>query len=133
MAKDLLLDIITYLTDQGKVSGAAVDAFYGTMPDDPDNLVVLLEYPGLASPVANFDSRSCQVNVRNKSAELARVKIWSIYNLFHPEDTEDRQIALTGTRWSIISCRQPPFILREDENKRTVYVFNMGVLTHYDE
>ena len=54
MDKDLLLDIITYLTNQGKVSGATIDAFYGTMPDDPDDLVTLLEYPGNSSPVVGL-------------------------------------------------------------------------------
>jgi len=127
VSTNLLLDIISYMTDQGVVTGAAQDIFYGKFPNKPDNIIVLMEYSGNAAFVADFGLRSIQVNVRYNDDDNARSKAWDIYNLFHSQDIEDRIINLTSSRWAIFSCRQSPFKLKEDENKRSIYVFNMGV------
>lgn len=133
VSTNLLADMITYMIAQSVVTAGGTDAFYGTLPNKPDNLVSLLEYPGNAAFTANFGNRSIQVNARNINDSNAMSKIWDIYNLFHSEDIEDRIIDLTASRWAIFSCRQSPFKLKEDENKRSIYLFNMGVLAHDEE
>lgn len=133
VSTNLLLDIITYMKAQGVVSNGGTDAFYGTFPNKPDNLVTLLEYSGDAAFTANFGNRSIQVNARNTDDSEALSKIWDIYNLFHAENMEDRIIDLTASRWAIFSCRQSPFKLKEDESKRSIYLFNMGVTAHDEE
>ena len=133
VSTNLLADIITYMIAQGVVSAGGTDAFYGTLPNKPDNLVALIEYSGNSAFSANFGNRSIQVNVRNISDSAASSKIWDVYNLFHSEDIEARIIDLTASRWAIFSCRQSPFKLKEDEKKRSIYLFNMGVLAHDEE
>ena len=127
VSTNLLVDIITYMTAQGVVTAGGTDAFYSALPNKPDNLVTLLEYLGNAAFLANFGLRSIQVNVRDNNGPNALSKAWDIYNLFHSEDIEDRIINLTAIRWAIFSCRQSPFKLKDDESKRAIYVFNMGV------
>ena len=128
----LLEDILDYLKTNSKITNPAVDGFENVMPESPDNLVSLIEYLGTSGFVDDTNNRSIQVNVRNKSYETARQKVWSIYNLFHTQDIEDRIVHLTSTRWAMFNCRSAPFKLREDEQKRTIFIFNMGVLTSND-
>ena len=128
---DLLLDLVNYTIAQG--IGTSGEVLYDDMPDSPNNLITFLEYAGKSSPISDFGLRSIQPNIRNESSEAARAKAWALYNLFHPNDIEDSIIFLTATRWTKFSCRNEPFKLKEDESHRTIYVFNMGVLTHKDE
>jgi len=129
---NLLLDLVNYIIAQGLATTGGQDILYNDMPDSPNNLISLLEYAGQSSPISDFGLRSIQPNIRNESDDEARVKAWALYNLFHPNDIEDSIIFLTATRWTKISCRNEPFKLKEDESHRTIYVFNMGVLTHKD-
>ena len=131
--ENLLLDVIEYMIAQGVVTGANIDTFTDYLPDTPHNAIGLYEYAGTPAFIGDFANRSISVQVRNKSHENGRVKIQSIYNLFHKEEMEDSIIMLTATRWSIIHCRSTPSKLRVDESKRTIFVFNMGVLTSKDE
>ena len=129
VSTNLLVDIITYMTNQSVIAGPLPDGdtVYGTMLDKPDHLISLIEYPGVSAFMAAFGLRSIQVNVRDNNNSIALSKAWDIYNLFHKENIEDRIIQLTFTRWAIFSCRQSPFKLKDDESKRAIYVFNMGV------
>jgi len=128
---DLLLDLVNYTIAQE--IGTSGMVFYNDVPDSPTNLITFLEYAGKSSPISDFGLRSIQPNIRNESSESARVTAWALYNLFHPNDIEDSIIFLTATRWAKFSYRNEPFKLKEDESHRTIYVFNMGVLTHKDE
>lgn len=130
---NLLLDIANYIVNQGLASVVGTDIDYNCMPTSPKNFIGLLEYSGQSSPISNFGLRSVQPNIRNESSEQARIKAWALYNLFHPNDIEDSIIFLTTTRWAKFSCRNEPFKLKEDEAHNTIYVFNMGILTHKDE
>jgi hypothetical protein len=128
---NFLEELLDYIIAQGVgVATKGTDGFYSTMPDDPDNLLAILEYQGTSAFLANFGQRSIQPNVRDANDHNARTKIWDIYNLFHKENMEERIIVLNGSRWAIFSCRQSPFKLKEDESKRSIYVFNMGVTVH---
>ena len=128
---NFLDDLLTYIVAQNVgVTAKSEDGFYNTLPNKPDNLLTLIEYPGTSAFLANFGQRSIQPNVRDANDHNARTKIWAVYNLFHSENMEDRIIVLNGSRWAIFSCRQSPFLLKEDESKRSIYVFNMGVTVH---
>lgn len=127
MANPLLLDIVTFLTDNGVVEGDGVDAFRDFTPEAPDSVVVLHEYKG--DPAVPFDPmvhRSVQIAVRDKNADMARQKALTIFKLL----TSDNLIVnFTPTRWGQVYLRQTPFKLGQDNNDRVTYAFNIGVTT----
>lgn len=133
MANPLLLDIALFLKSKSLVSGDGIDTFRDIFPEEPDNIVVLYEYAG--SPAFLQDSavhRSVQISARNSDADAARQKIVSIFTAFQTAQKTDGRVDLTSKRWAQVYLRQPPFLLRRDENNRTIYVFNIGVTTTID-
>lgn len=127
MANPLLLDIVTFLTVKGVVAGDGVDAFRDFTPEAPDSLVALHEYPGdPATPYDECVHRSVQVTVRNKDADIARQKALEIFKLLN---TDNRIVYFTPTRWGQVYLRQPPFKIKQDENDRVYYGFNVGITT----
>jgi len=127
MANPLLLDIVTFLADNGVVQGDGVDAFRDFMPEAPDSLVALHEYKG--DPAVAYDPnvhRSVQVTARDKDADVARQKALKIYKLL----TSDNLIVqFTPDRWGQVYLRQPPFKIGQDDNDRVTYGFNIGITT----
>lgn len=127
---NLLLDLVSHLITHEKVT--ASDSFRDGMPDKPDNLVSLYESSGVPARICDAENRSVQIQVRDNSYATCRTRIRDIYSLFHKDEMEDRLMMLTATRWSIVSCRGTPFKLRRDESKRTIFSFNMSIVTHKD-
>lgn len=127
MANPLLLDIVTFLADNGVVQGDGVDAFRDFTPEAPDSLVALHEYKG--DPAVAYDPnvhRSVQVTARDKDANVARQKALRIYKLL----TSDNLIVqFTPDRWGQVYLRQPPFKIGQDDNDRVTYGFNIGITT----
>lgn len=127
MTNPLLLDIITFLADNGVVQGDGVDAFRDFTPEAPDSLVALHEYKG--DPAVAYDPnvhRSVQVTARDKDADVARQKALKIYKLL----TSDNLIVqFTPDRWGQVYLRQPPFKIGQDDNDRVTYGFNIGITT----
>lgn len=127
MANPLLLDIVTFLADNGVVQGDGADAFRDFTPEAPDSLVALHEYKG--DPAVAYDPnvhRSVQVTARDKDADVARQKALRIYKLL----TSDNLIVqFTPDRWGQVYLRQPPFKIGQDDNDRVTYGFNIGITT----
>lgn len=127
MANPLLLDIVTFLADNGVVQGDGVDAFRDFTPEAPDSLVVLHEYKG--DPAVAYDPnvhRSVQITARDKDADVARQKALKIYKLL----TSDNLIVqFTPDRWGQVYLRQTPFKISQDDNDRVTYGFNIGITT----
>lgn len=127
MENPLLLDIVTFLADNGVVQGDGVDAFRDFTPEAPDSLVALHEYKG--DPAVAYDPnvhRSVQVTARDKDADVARQKALRIYKLL----TSDNLIVqFTPDRWGQVYLRQPPFKIGQDDNDRVTYGFNIGITT----
>lgn len=127
MANPLLLDIVTFLADNGIVQGDGVDAFRDFTPEAPDSLVALHEYKG--DPAVYYDpnvNRSVQVTVRDKDADIARHKALNIYKLL---TSYNLIVQFTPDRWGQVYLRQPPFKIGHDNNDRVTYGFNIGVTT----
>ena len=130
MANALLLDIVLFLKEKDLVTDDGVDAFRDFMPEAPDSVVVLQEYAG--DPASLYDPRvhrSVQVSARAKDADEARRKAQSIFRTFQESQMADGRVDLTPNRWGQIYLRQPPFLLKRDENNRTIYAFNIGITT----
>lgn len=127
MANPLLLDMVTFLTDNGIVQGDGVDAFRDFTPEAPDSIVALHEYKG--EPAVPYDPmvhRSVQISVRDKNANKARQKALDIFKLL---TSENLIVNFTPTRWGQVYLRQTPFKLDQDKNDRVTYAFNIGVTT----
>ncbi len=127
MANPLLLDIVTFLADNGVVQGDGVDAFRDFTPEAPDSLVALHEYKG--DPAVSYDpnvNRSVQVTVRDKDADVARQRALYIYKLFI---SDNLVVNFTPDRWGQVYLRQPPFKIGQDNNDRVTYGFNIGITT----
>lgn len=123
----LLSDIGTFLVTNDVVTEDGVDFFRDFMPNDPDEVVVLHEYPG--SPGTPYDPivhRSVQVSVRGVDADAVRARALTIYTLL---TAEDRIIHFTEARWGQVYLRQPPFKIDSDSKNRVTYAFNIGVTT----
>lgn len=127
MPNPLLLDIVTYLTNEGAIQGDGIDTFRDFIPESPDNIVALNEYAG--SPIVPYENsvhRSVQVSVRNKSADAARTKALEIFRLLR---SDNLIVDFTPERWGQVYLRQPPFRSKTDSSDRVTYSFNMGVTT----
>lgn len=130
MANPLLLDIVTFLTTKGVIEGDGIDTFRDFVPEQPDNLISLVEYKG--SPVEVFDPtvhRSVQVSVRDKSADKARSKALLIFKTFQESTGDSRRVDFTDSRWGQVYLRQTPFRLSTDSSDRVTYAFNIGITT----
>lgn len=128
----LLEDIVMYLAAEGLVRGDGVDAFRDFIPESPDNIVILYEYAG--DPVSQYTDvvhRSVQVVVRNKSASAAKALANKLLAAFRKSD-ETLRIDFTASRWGQTHIRQTPFKLKQDENGRIYYAFNLGITTNTD-
>ncbi|MMZ45706.1 hypothetical protein D3C75_232950 [compost metagenome] len=126
--QDLLEDIQEYFAVNLLFDKEAI--FRDVALDKPDEAVILYEYEGSQGPpqIAGA-TRSVQVVVRSKSATRAKNKARELHRSLM---TETGQVQLTAVRWSLIHLRQPPFKLKEDEEKRVYYCFNAGITTYID-
>lgn len=127
MANPLLLDIVTFLTDNDIVQGDGVDAFRDFTPESPDSTVIINEYKG--DEALNYEAcvnRSVQFIVRDKDADIARQKSLSIFKLLQ---TDNLIVHFTPDRWGQVHLRQPPFKFKQDNNERIYYAFNAGITT----
>ena len=125
----LLPDIVAFWIAEGLVTASGTDIFMDTLPDSPDNCVAVKEYLGEVSFINNTANRSIQVRVRNTSYTACRTKIIALYNSVYNPEAEKRIVNFTATRWGIVKPRQYPVSLDKDENKRFIFVFNMGIVT----
>ena len=123
----VLYDLQSYLKQKGIIQQDGVDCFIDNMPEKPDNVISLFEYEGTTDFVAN---RSVQIVVRDTSYETGRNRCIEAFNAV--ENPYNRITQLTEDRWAILKARQPVFKLKEDESSRTVWAFNLSVVTYND-
>jgi hypothetical protein len=131
MTKNLLLDLIDYLVEEEIVEGDGVDIFRDFIPETPDNVIALMEYPGRTlrsglDPV----SRVVRVMVRALNVDDARDKIIELYDFFTTPDDEIHHFA--ESRWAVIHAFDTPAKIGVDPSNRVFYGFVISVLTHKD-
>ena len=124
---ELISDIKKYLIANSiDVSG---NIFLDTLPDAPDNLIVVSEYGG--SGGFELEEARIQILVRNTSYSAGKIKINSIRSLLDTVDPE-QVVSLTTSRKAIIKALQKPVKLSEDDKKRTTFICNFRVITVRD-
>jgi len=131
---NLLIDLKDYLLVYASdaVTTYGVDIFIDNMPDEPDNLTALKEYPGEVDFISNAVNRSIQIKVRNIDYMTAQNKINSIYNSLYSPESDIRIIDFTTTRWGIVAARNYPYLVNRDDKNRCIFVFNLGIVTTGD-
>lgn len=127
----LLLDIVNYFASLGLVLGDGIDCFRDFRPETPDSVVALFEYPGEEVPYYEdaIAHRSVQVTVRDADAAAAKAKAQELFNALK---SDTKFIRFNDKRWGQVTLRQTPFKIKQDENNRTIYGFNVGITTNID-
>lgn len=126
----LLEALVAYGVAKGVLVGDGEDSFRDFMPEIPDNVVVFHEYAGSpVSPYTESVHRSVQVKVRNKSAEVARVKALQLFDIFK-STSESLRVDFTDAYWGQVYIRQTPYKLSQDTSDRVTYCFNLGITTN---
>ena len=116
-----------HLIDSGFGTTLGLDVFIDYQPTEPNSLIVINEFPGLATRVGiDAVERSIQLVVRDFDPTTAHTRIWGIFNLLDQIENKARVI---GGRAMSLYARQPPFKIAVDEQRRFLYGFNMGVTT----
>lgn len=127
----LLQDIATYIVSKNLATGYGQDIFCDYLPEEPDNIIGLLEYRG--SPDTPFDKdlhhRSVQILTRNVDADTAKSLALRLHGILTSQSVDFEPIEFTKNRWGLVYIRQTPFRLGTDKNDRALYCFNIGITT----
>ena len=123
----LLDDICGYLADN-ECGTEGEDLFKSDLPEAPDAAVAVFEYRGQA-PIRSSggvvaEQPRFQIEVRGSDYESGRLKIERIKQLL--DGLADKM--LNATRYVWIAALEEPFLLRRDEQGRTVFACNFEVL-----
>lgn len=130
----ILEDIGSYFKTKALITDDGVDYFRDQIPDSPDKAVACFQYGGSSDTFGDASMLvAVQVNVREVTYSKARKLIYSLYNAVQvPADADSQIIQLTANRYALIETLQPPFKTELDEKNRTIFKFNMNVVTVRD-
>lgn len=122
----MLDDIAAYLAEQN-IGTVGTSIFKGSMPDSPDNCIVVYEYAGLPPDLAldgkEIEQPGLQVRVRNKSYSAGREAIESVITALSPTANK----YLSGTFYLSIIVNQSPAPLGKDAKNRHEWTVNFSV------
>jgi hypothetical protein len=128
--QQLLDDLIAFVESAGLGFVRHQNLFSSRMPDQPDNVLVLYEYPGrppeysLSPSLTPFVRRPrIQVQCRAKSYRLARTNIEKVYNLMSGVANQ----FFGSTQYMSITPLDEPGLMTRDTNRRTILVFNSEI------
>jgi hypothetical protein len=126
----LIDDIADYLEING-FGELTENLFTDSMPNDPEELVVLFSLPSQPFTMRSNDMyMSFQVRVRSKTRDSGISMVNGIRNLL--DDGDKRITYLQNGRKIIVRPTAPPFLLEIDEMERFNYIFNFFVISVRD-
>jgi hypothetical protein len=124
----LLEDLEQYLKSR---AGITAPVFRDFNPSDPDEVIILTEYAGPNTQTGvEAIRRRVQVLCRSKTYEPAKTAAWKIYKLLD-NPIERTHLADSG-RWMNCTALQTPHRLSIDEKGRTIFGFNLAIVTTSD-
>jgi hypothetical protein len=124
----LLDSIIAYLESQG-IGIRHQNLFSSRMPDKPDSLIAVYEYPGrgpeyyLGSPQPLVRRPRIQIQSRAKSYRAARQKAEDTYNAL----AKVAYKSFADRAYMVITPLNEPGLLTRDQSTRSILVFNCEV------
>lgn len=128
MVNDLTRDLAQMAVDAGIGQALDEDVFYDLFPKDPDEIVAFVEYGGSATAMfTNTSVRGVSVLVRSRTENVARQKLWDIFQLVDSPN----KIVQIGSVIAIISVRSTPRRVSTDSVGRALWSFSMGVTYRY--
>ena len=103
--------------------------FLGSIPPKPDTCLTLREYGGapptggLGTVGIKYESPGVQIVCRGEKGDYAtpRTAAETAYRALAEIEAE----ALSGTDYLMVGPKQSPFLLKTDENDRTLIAFNV--------
>lgn len=130
---DFLTDLGNFLVDGGFKTAINTDVFLDTVPDNPSELIALLEYDSSRyRRIEKTMDRKVQINVLGKNIYNTKMEIHAIYNLLTNHIVDEGIYVLNSGRIFIFNPLGTPFKLKMDENQRVVYVLNVLITTNKD-
>lgn len=132
---DLLEAIISYLSTNGALENLSY--YKDAMPETPHKLVAIYEIKGVGPVRGGAGAgRAFQIVARSSSddPEWAKTIAWSIYEMLSfPDQIFDlRELEEPIDFWGVMAPRQTPFKISVDKNNRTLYGFNVAIVTQVD-
>jgi len=127
----LLTDMALYLEAQG-VAKRGNDLFAGTRPEEPDQVLTVWEYPGMAPEYQNDGASTgpvrerpqLQVMGRGKDYESVRAMVQSAWIALGRVTNQ----VINGTRYIEIRPSSSPALIGRDSNDRVLIGFNASIL-----
>lgn len=121
VALDILMN---YLISKNLATEEDVDIFRNYIPDNPDDVLCVMEYQG--RNLGHFDNvsqHSIQIFVRGLDVEQ---RIWNIYNQL----CQDAMNLEVPDHCCEITMKHPPFKINRDNRGRFEWVFNFFMLVN---
>jgi len=128
----MLLDEVGAYLEGQNVALKGQNLFLGTRPEDPDEILYVLEYPGMPPEYQN-DGQSTgpvreqpqlQVTVRGRDYESARRLIQNAWLALN----RVTNVTLSGKFYQSIRATSSPALIGRDQSDRVLLSFNASVL-----
>jgi hypothetical protein len=127
----MMLDEITTYLESQNVAVFGRNLFAGTRPEEPDEVLVVLEYPGMPPEYQNDGSSTgpvreqpqIQVTARGHDYESVRQLIQAAWVALSKVTNQ----VLTGKRYLSIRPTSSPAAIGRDSNDRVLLSFNASV------
>lgn len=126
---EFIHEILSYLETNG-VGEIGTDLFRGTLPDEPDNCIMVIATGGEApSTYLPIRTRSIQITTRGASYEWAEDKIKDIYYFLHHLGDEASFVLSGGSDIMDVRAMQEPTNIGKDESNRSIFTCNFLIKT----
>lgn len=129
---DFLAQLADHLDSHGAgdSTGANVNIFVSSYPDDPDNMIALLGLPGSEMPnkyIGEFEYPRFQVMIRNTDYEAGAGKMREVRDLLHD------QLAIELVNFYVlrIQAQQDGYPIGRDEKGRYEFSINFTAQHRY--
>lgn len=127
----LLNEVGLYLEEQG-VATRANDLWLGSRPEQPDQILYVLEYPGMAPEYQNDGTSTgpvrerpqIQVTGRGRDYESVRALVQAAWVALSRVTNQ----VLSGVRYIEIRPSSSPALIGRDQNDRVLISFNASVV-----
>lgn len=122
------VEIVDYLDAQG-VADKATNLFSDEMPPEPPTCMSVTDYAGrepeyvLGSASPAYEYSRVQIQVRGATKSAGRTLIRAAYNAL----ASVRNQTIDGSYFVKMTPLQQPFRMMKDENRRTIFAFNVEV------
>ena len=125
---EFVQDLVAFLATQGHGT-AATDLYQDVMPDSPDACVAVLSTPGgpsdgqFGTDALKYERPRASIWIRaaREDVAAARTKAFAVYKDIGKIQAE----TVNGTFYNMLVVLQAPFHLKDDDQARPIFAFNV--------